>query len=90
MAKRQKSKKKNLPAYLYRVSNSGPNRLHIEIPSKDRPEFQSGKPVIVIPYEDHIKKQLKETIGPEFEIKTSEPHQKRRVRSKKIIGDKTK
>ena len=75
MAKSQKPTKKNLPAYLYRVSNSGPNRLHIEIPSKDRGEFHNGESVIVIPYDDQIRKSLKKMFGENFSVASGAPRQ---------------
>jgi hypothetical protein len=73
MNKKQKSKPKDIPAYLYKVSKFSSNRLHIEIPSEDRPEFKSGGAVVVIPFDKQIQKALENTVGREFKFAGGAP-----------------
>jgi hypothetical protein len=67
MAIPKKSKKENLPFYLYKISKSGPNRLHIEIPSRDRQKFKAGGIVAVIPYDQHIQESLEKVFEINFD-----------------------
>ncbi len=68
MAKKSKPTKKTIPAFVYRISNSGPNRRHIEIPSKDRPQFRDVSIAAVIPLDDCIRERLEKALGVEFKI----------------------
>lgn len=68
MANLKKSNRKNLPVYVYKITNSGPNRRHIEIPSRDRPVFQSVGLVAVIPLDDCVMERLEKALGAEFKL----------------------
>ncbi len=63
MVKELKPTQKIIPSFIYRIINSGPNRRHIEIPSRDRQQFENVGVVAVIP--------CFRTIAYKLEIKTS-------------------
>lgn len=66
MANPQKLNQKTLPVYVYKITNSAPNRRQIEIPSRDRSVFQSVGLVAVIPLDDCIRKRLEKALDAEF------------------------